>query len=74
MLAGEAAADLDAELQDVGAGVLGLLQLARVVGVEQDQRVQIAVAGVEDVGDLEPVAGADLARPAGAPPAGGRSG
>ena len=74
VLAGQAAADLDAELQDVGAGRLGLLQLAGVVGVEEDQRVQVAVAGVEDVGDREAVAGADLARRAAAPPAGVRSG
>ena len=51
VLAGEAAADLDAELQDLGAGFLGLLQLARLVDVEEDQRVQVAVAGMEDVGD-----------------------
>ena len=52
VLAGQAAADLDAELQDVGAGRLGLRQLRRVVGVEEDQRMEVAVAGMEDVGDL----------------------
>ena len=33
----------------LGAERLGLLQLAGLVGVEQDQRMQVAVAGVEDV-------------------------
>ena len=56
MLAGQAAADLDAEFEDIGAGAFGLGELLRVVGVEQDQRMQIAVAGVEDVGDREAVA------------------
>ena len=51
VLAGQHAADLDAEAQDVGAERLGPLQLARLVGVVEDQRMQIAVAGVEDVGD-----------------------
>jgi hypothetical protein len=35
VLAGEAAADLDAELQDVLAAALGLVLLIRIVGVEQ---------------------------------------
>jgi hypothetical protein len=41
--------------QDVGAELLCLLQLAGLVGVEQDQRVQIAVAGMEHVGDAQAV-------------------
>jgi hypothetical protein len=40
----------DAGLQDVGAEQLAAVQLVGVVGVEQDQRVQVAVAGVEHVG------------------------
>src|SRR4051812_21046974 len=60
VLAGEAAADLDAELQDVVARPLGLFHLARLVDVEQDQRVQVAVAGVEHVGHAEPLRAADL--------------
>ena len=55
VLAGQHAADLDAELEDFGAELLGLLQLARLVGVVEDQRMQIAVAGVEHVGDAQPV-------------------
>ena len=55
MLAGQAAADLDAELQDVGAELSRRVEAGRVVGVEHDQRMQVAVAGMEDVGDLQPV-------------------
>jgi hypothetical protein len=36
------------------AELLGALQLARDVGIVEDQRVQVAVAGVEDVGDRSP--------------------
>ena len=56
MLAGQAAADLDAQLQDVGAEFLGGMEAGGIVGIEHDQRMQIAVAGVEDVGDLQAVA------------------
>jgi N-ethylmaleimide reductase len=38
------------DFQDVGAKQLTAAQLIGVVGVEQDQRVQIAVAGMEHVG------------------------
>ena len=55
VLAGQHAADLDAEPQDVGAERLGPLELAGLVGVVEDQRMQIAVAGVEDVGDAQAV-------------------
>jgi hypothetical protein len=65
MFAGQHAADLDAEAQDVGAEGLRLLQLARIVGIIQNQRMQIAVAGVEDVGDAQAVLLRQLAiRPA----------
>ena len=53
MFAGQHAADLDAEPQYVGAEILGALQFARHIGVEQDQRMQIAVAGVKDIGDAQ---------------------
>ena len=36
--------------------VSALWKLAGIVGVEHDQRVQVAVAGVEDVGDLQAAA------------------
>ena len=56
VLAGEHAADFDAELENVGAESLGALELARGIGVVKDQRMQIAVAGVEHVGDPQTVA------------------
>ena len=37
----------------VGAEAFGTLEFAVLAGVEQDQRVQVAVARVEDVGDVE---------------------
>src|SRR5512134_3978984 len=49
VLAGDRAADLDALLEHLAGELLGAMQLVRVVRVEQDQRVQVAVAGVEDV-------------------------
>src|SRR6185436_20391880 len=59
VLAGEAAADVDAQLEDLGACFLGPLGLTLVVGVVEDERMQVAVAGVEDVGHPEAVAVAD---------------
>ncbi len=69
VLAGDGAADLDAQLQDLAAELLGPLQLARVVGVVEDQRVQVAVAGVEHVGHRQAVLLGQLARCGAAPPA-----
>ena len=74
VLAGQAAADRDAQLQDLGAGKLGPVRLVGVVGIVEDQRMQVAVAGVEDVGDLEAVRSADLRRSGPAPRAAAPSG
>lgn len=49
MLAGDRAADLDAQLENRRTESLGALGDAGLVGVEQDQRVQIAVAVVENI-------------------------
>ena len=49
MLAGDGAAHLDALLQHLARELLGAVQLVGVVGVEQDERMQVAVAGVEHV-------------------------
>src|SRR5207248_11717595 len=46
VLAGQNAAEFDAAAQDVGAKSLGAFHLAGLVGVVEDQRMQIAVAGV----------------------------
>jgi hypothetical protein len=50
VLAGHGAAHGHAGFQDVGAKQLAAVQLVRVVRIEQDQRVQVAVARVEHVG------------------------
>ena len=55
VLAGQNAADLDAQPQDVRAERLGALGLAGLVGVVKNQRVQVAIAGVKDIGDAEPI-------------------
>ncbi len=63
MLAGEHAADLDAELQDIGAERLGALKLARVHAIEDDEGMQIAVAGMENIAEAKPVFGRHLRHP-----------
>ncbi len=49
VLAGDGAAHLHAGLEDVGAKQLGAVQLIAVVGVKQDQRMQVAIAGMKDI-------------------------
>ena len=61
VLAGQHAAELDAAAQDVGAKSLGAVHLAGLVGVVEDQRMQIAVAGVKHVGDAQIVFGREVA-------------
>ena len=61
VLAGEHAADLDAEAQDRGAELLGPLQFAWFVGVIEDQRVKIAIAGMEHVCNPQLVSGREVA-------------
>ena len=59
MLTREAAADLDAELEDLVADLLGLLLLVRVVDVVEHQRVQVAITRVEHVGGPQAMLVAD---------------
>jgi hypothetical protein len=54
MLAGQATADLDAELQDIGAGLLGLAELDRIVGIEQDQRMRLPSPAWKMLATLRP--------------------
>src|SRR5690348_355331 len=49
VLAGDGTAESHAELEDLDAEVLGALPLAFLVGVEEDERVEVAVAGVKYV-------------------------
>ena len=53
MLAGETAADFDTELEDFLAYLLGFLLLDRIVDVVKHEWMQIAVAGMEDIGDAQ---------------------
>ena len=55
VLAGHAAAERDARLQQFLVGLLGARQLVGIAVVVADQRMQVAVAGVEHVGDEQPV-------------------
>ncbi len=61
MLAGEHPAEFDAAAQDIGAEGFRAFHLAGFVGVVQDQRMQIAVAGVEHVGNPQIVFGREIA-------------
>src|SRR3546814_2146453 len=49
VFAGEHPADLDAQPQNVAAERLGAIEFAGLVGVIEDQRMQVAVAGMEHV-------------------------
>src|SRR6516165_10890829 len=61
MLTRQYASYLDAELEDLRPEPLGALKLARLVGIVEDERMQVAVSGVEHVGDCEPVLIGELA-------------
>src|SRR5262249_61912230 len=50
VLAGEAAAESDAELENLMARLLRTIGLRGVVGIIEHERMQVAVAGVKDVG------------------------
>ncbi len=41
--------DRDAELEDLRAECLGLVGVARTIGVVENQWMQVAIAGVKDV-------------------------
>src|SRR5688500_13744484 len=49
VLAGEGAAGVDAGFEQVVAGVEDALDVARLAAIEEHERMEIAVAGVEDV-------------------------
>src|SRR3954451_21933982 len=60
VLAGETAADLDTEPEDLLARRFGTFQLAGLVDVKHDIRMQVAVTHMQDSGDPETVTVADL--------------
>jgi len=51
VLAGERTAVFQTRVHDVSGKLLGALGLAGYIVVVEDQRVQVAITGVEDVGD-----------------------
>ena len=53
MLTGQNATEFDAGPQDIGAKRLGAFDLAGLIGVIENERVQIAVAGMEHVGTAQ---------------------
>ncbi|VVN55404.1 hypothetical protein PS684_02105 [Pseudomonas fluorescens] len=55
MFAGDATADLHTQFEDLAAQGFGAVQFAGLIGVEQNQRVHIAVAGMEHVGHAQTV-------------------
>ena len=67
VLAGDRAAVLDAQVEDRAADLLGGLAGALDRVVEEHQRVQVAVAGVEDVGDPDARGARTARRSPGAP-------
>jgi hypothetical protein len=55
VLTGQYSTNFDAELEDIGTKGLGTLDLAGIVGVIENKRMEVPVAGMEDVRDREPV-------------------
>src|SRR5262249_14917798 len=55
VLAGQYATHFDTQPQNIGAELLGPLELARLVGIIENERMQIAVAGVEHVGAAQAI-------------------
>ncbi|MNO05916.1 hypothetical protein D3C81_2274840 [compost metagenome] len=57
MFSGNAATDLHAQLKDLAAQGFGAIEFAGLVGIEQNQRVHVAVTGMEHVGHPQFVLG-----------------
>ena len=55
MFASQYTTHFDTAPQNIGAKILGPRQFARLVGIKQDQRVQIAVTRMKDIGHTQPV-------------------
>ena len=60
VLAGERPADFHAIADDLGGGFEGAFELRGIPGIVEDDGVQVAVAGVENIADLKAVLLADL--------------
>jgi hypothetical protein len=51
VLTGQYSTDFDAELEDIGTKGLGTLDLTGLISVIENKRMEIAVAGMEDIRD-----------------------
>ena len=51
MLPGDAAAHGDRQLENFSAELFGPLYLLLIAGIKQNQRMQVAVTGVKDIGN-----------------------
>ena len=60
VFAGERAADFEAVVDNFGGGLHGAFELGGVAGVVEDDGMQIAVAGVENIADLKTELRADF--------------
>ena len=56
MLASEASADFNAEFQNIIACFFGLVRFFLIIAIIEDERVQIAIARVEHIGDAQAIA------------------
>jgi hypothetical protein len=61
VFAGDAAAHGDAEAEDFCGGGFGAFEGAGFASIVHDEGVEVAVAGMEDIGDAELVAAGDFA-------------
>ena len=57
VLAGHCAAHRHAQLEDATAALLGARELLGLAGIKHDERMQVAIAGVEDVRDRQLIFG-----------------
>src|SRR5690349_10015471 len=60
VLAGQHTAHTDAQPQNVGSEGLGAVELLLLAGIEQDQRMEVAVARMEDIGAGKAVFGGEI--------------
>jgi hypothetical protein len=55
VLAGDRAAELDAQFEDLGPEAVGALPFTGLVRIEQDQGMQVSIAGMKDVHAAQPM-------------------
>ena len=73
VLAGDRSAEADAQAEDLGGQDFGAIVRACLTAIVEDQRVQVAVAGMEHVGDADAVCARHALRSPPAPRRGARA-